>query len=249
MNEFRVPGVSRRSFLTGLGIGASALATGCMSGSRARIADTAIGPAYYSPEYGDGYASGSGAAGVSSDYAAMYGPIEDNGYLIPGIDFSRVDPRYFRHVVSDPTGEAPGTITIDTASRFAYLSQGGGSAMRYGVGIGREGFAWAGDAKVQWKQKWPKWTPPGEMIDRQPELEPYREGMQPGLTNPLGARALYLFQNGRDTLYRLHGTPQYWTIGTAASSGCVRFMNHDIIDLYDRAPVGANVAVRQGGVA
>jgi lipoprotein-anchoring transpeptidase ErfK/SrfK len=240
---------SRRAFLATFGIGAAALASGCASGPRARIADTAVGTAYYSPEYGS-YADVPSVSSGASGYASMYGPLEDGGYLIPPVDLTRIDPRFYRQMVADPTGEAAGTITIDTAARFAYLSQGGGTAMRYGVGIGRDGFAWAGDAKVQWKQKWPKWTPPGEMIDRQPELERYREfGQPPGLTNPLGARALYLFQNGEDTLYRLHGTPQYWTIGTAASSGCVRFMNHDIIDLYDRAPVGARVSVRQGGVA
>ncbi|GGE24030.1 L,D-transpeptidase [Aureimonas endophytica] len=245
-------GVSRRRFLTGLGLGATALASGCMSGGRARIADSAVGPVYYSPEYGgNGYgpeeAYRGAPGGVPAEYVAMYGPIEDNGFLIPGIDFRRVDPRYFRQVVADPTGAAPGTITIDTASRFAYLSQGGGTAVRYGVGIGRDGFAWAGDANVQWKQKWPKWTPPSEMIARQPELEVYRDGMQAGLKNPLGARALYLFHDGQDTLYRLHGTPEYWTIGHAVSSGCVRFMNHDIIDLYDRVPTGAKVRVIQGG--
>jgi lipoprotein-anchoring transpeptidase ErfK/SrfK len=243
MSTFDQRAASRRAFLASLGLGAAALASGCASGPRARI----VGVGSIAPAYGpdDGV-----YGGTASDYAAMYGPIEDNGFLIPGIDFTRVDPRYFRQVVPDPTGQRANTITIDTASRFAYLSRGDGTAMRYGVGIGREGFAWAGDAKIQWKQKWPKWTPPGEMIDRQPELEPYREaGMQPGLANPLGARALYLFQNGQDSLYRLHGTPQYWTIGTAASSGCVRFMNHDIIDLYDRAPVGTEVVVTQTGVA
>ncbi len=243
MSDFLSRPASRRVFLSTLGLGAAALASGCASGPRARVV---AGAASYAPEYG----SDEGYGGGASDYASLYGPIEDEGYLIPGIDFSRVDPRWFRQMVADPTGEAPGTITIDTASRYAYLSQGNGSAMRYGVGIGRDGFAWAGDARVQWKQKWPKWTPPAEMIARQPELAIYGVdfgGKPGGLDNPLGARALYLFQNGQDTLYRLHGTPEYWTIGTAASSGCVRFMNHDIIDLYDRAPTGSRVVVRQDG--
>ncbi|WP_152046150.1 L,D-transpeptidase [Aureimonas psammosilenae] len=251
MEEFHPRELSRRSFLTACGIGVSALATGCMSGGRARIADSAIGPAYYSPANGGaGYSALEpmpGAAGVPAEYVAMYGPIEDEGFLIPGIDFTRVDQRYLRRVVPDPTGAAPGTITIDTAGRFAYLSQGGGTAMRYGVGIGRQGFSWEGDAVVQWKRKWPRWTPPTEMIARQPELEVYRDGMEAGLKNPLGARALYLFHNGQDTLYRLHGTPEYWTIGHAVSSGCVRFMNHDIIDLYDRVPNASKVVVIQGG--
>jgi lipoprotein-anchoring transpeptidase ErfK/SrfK len=226
-------GLSRRHLLLGLGLGATALAAGCStSGSRARILE---GPA--------------GRGRVDPEYLSMYGPIEDGGYQIPAIDPSRVKPMFFRQEVADPTGEAPGTIVIDTTNRFAYLTEGNGRAMRYGIGVGREGFAWSGRAKVQWRRKWPRWTPPNEMIDRQPELEPYRNvGMDPGLMNPLGARALYLFQDGKDTLYRLHGTPQYWTIGTAASSGCVRFMNHDIIDLYDRAPDGAPVLVIQNGM-
>ena len=141
---------------------------------------------------------------------------------------------------------------MDTASKFAYVVQPGGRAMRYGVGVGRAGMEWSGRAKIQWKKKWPTWTPPAEMIARKPELSAYSAangGMEPGIGNPLGARALYLFQNGKDTLYRLHGSPEYWTIGTNNSSGCIRFMNQDIIDLYDRVPSGSPVLVRQGGIA
>ena len=233
---------SRRQFLRVLGLGAAALAAGCASpGSRARIVQ---GPGYDAPD------NGTARFDAPSGYASMYGPIEDGGFLIPAIDLARVDPAYLRREVPDPTGQAPGTIVIDTANRFAFLVHGGGTATRYGVGIGREGFSWSGRAKIQWKRKWPTWTPPAEMVARQPELAPYGDGgMRPGLKNPLGARALYLFQDGRDTLYRLHGTPQYWTIGKAVSSGCVRFMNHDIIDLYDRAPAGAPVLVMQDGIA
>ncbi|SJZ80611.1 L,D-transpeptidase [Consotaella salsifontis] len=238
-NDGAAPSLSRRQLLVGLSLGATALAAGCSSvGPRARVV--------LQPGAGDPYA---GYDGSPSRYAAAYGPIEDGGFRIPGIDLRRVDKRYLRQEVADPTGEAPGTIVIDTPSRYAYLVMPGGRAMRYGVGIGRQGFSWGGRAKIQMKRKWPTWTPPSEMIARQPELTKYADGMDPGLTNPLGARALYLFQNGRDTLYRLHGTPEYWTIGKAVSSGCVRFMNHDIIDLYDRVPVGTDVVVRQGGVA
>lgn len=118
--------------------------------------------------------------------------------------------------------------------------------MRYGVGLGRAGFEWSGTGVIQWKQKWPKWTPPEEMIQRQPELRKWSAdngGQPPGLKNPLGARALYIFENGKDTLYRLHGTPEYWTIGKAVSSGCVRLMNQDIIDLYARVPSGSKLIV------
>ena len=149
----------------------------------------------------------------------------------------------------DPTGERPGTIIVDTSSHFLYLVLGNGQAMRYGVGLGRAGFEWSGRANVQWKQKWPKWTPPAEMIARQPELEQYsvdNGGMPPGLDNPLGARALYIFQNGEDTLYRLHGSPEWSSIGKSVSSGCVRLMNQDIIDLYDRVPDKAPIVVTSG---
>ena len=116
--------------------------------------------------------------------------------------------------------------------------------MRYGVGLGREGFGWNGTATIERKAQWPTWTPPAEMIAREPELEEYRNGMPPGLGNPLGARALYLYQNGRDTLYRLHGTQEAYSIGRAVSSGCVRLLNQDIIDLHMRVPTGSRVVVR-----
>lgn len=225
---------SRRRLLLGFGIGATALAAGCTRGSRARIASVAPYPA---PQ-----------GGAPARYRAMYDALVDGGYRIPAIDLSRVDPIYYRQEVADPTGEKPGTVVVDTANKFAYVVEPGGRAMRYGVGVGREGFGWSGRAKIQWKKKWPTWTPPKEMIARKPELAQYADGMEPGIDNPLGARALYLFQNGKDTLYRLHGSPEYWTIGTSGSSGCIRFMNQDIIDLYDRVPSGSPVLVRQGGL-
>ena len=149
-------------------------------------------------------------------------------------------------MVDDPTGERPGTIVVDTADRFLYLVRDDGKALRYGVGIGRDGFAWSGRAQIAYKRAWPTWTPPSEMIGRQPELEQYRHGMAPGLGNPLGARALYIFQDGQDTLYRLHGNPDERSIGQAVSSGCVRLLNQDVIDLYERVPSGTPIVVWQG---
>ncbi len=134
-------------------------------------------------------------------------------------------------------------MVIDPQNRHLYLVRGDGQAVRYGIGVGRQGFAWSGRAKIGAKKEWPTWTPPSEMIDRQPELEEYRGGMQPGLQNPLGARALYLYEDGRDTLYRIHGTNEPWSIGKAVSSGCIRLFNQDIIDLYRRVNVGAEVVV------
>jgi lipoprotein-anchoring transpeptidase ErfK/SrfK len=176
----------------------------------------------------------------------MYGAETDSGYAIPAIPFRKIEPRFYRQLVDDPTGERPGTIVVDTRDRFLYLVRERGEAVRYGIGIGRAGFAWSGRAIVKWKQEWPRWIPPKEMIARQPELAKYSAdngGMPPGLDNPLGARALYLFQNGVDTLYRIHGSPEWWSIGKAVSSGCVRLMNQDIIDLYGRVPDGTPVVV------
>ncbi|HDZ71912.1 L,D-transpeptidase [Aurantimonas sp. C2-6-R+9] len=223
---------TRRKLLLGFGLGAAAVATGCTTGPRAKVS---VAP--YPVE-----------RGIEPKYVSMYGPVVDDGYRIPAVDLKRVDPKFYRQEVADPTGEAPGTVVVDTANYFAYVVMPGGRAMRYGVGIGRAGFSWSGRAKVQWKRKWPTWTPPREMIAREPSLAKYADGMEPGLANPLGSRALYIFQGGKDTLYRLHGTPEYWTIGTNSSSGCIRFMNQDAIDLYDRVKSGSPLVVTQIGM-
>ncbi|MEM9575323.1 MAG: L,D-transpeptidase, partial [Pseudomonadota bacterium] len=136
-----------------------------------------------------------------------------------------------------------------------YFTLPGGRAMRYGVGLGRAGFEWSGAGDIRRKSEWPKWHPPAEMIEREPELEKYRTtynketgtwdgGMEPGLLNPLGARAHYIYQGEQDTLYRLHGSPEWWSIGKSVSSGCVRLINQDVIDLYNRVPKGAEIIVR-----
>jgi lipoprotein-anchoring transpeptidase ErfK/SrfK len=185
---------------------------------------------------------------TQEELVAMYAPVEDGGFSIPAVPFEKIDPRFYRQRVIDPTGEAPGTIVVDTPSRFLYVVEPGGTAMRYGVGIGRDGFAWQGEGVIHWRQAWPRWKPPNEMVARQPSLERYsiaNGGMAPGLKNPLGARALYIFQNGEDTLYRLHGSPEWDSIGKAVSSGCVRLMNQDVIDLYDRVPYKARIVVWQ----
>jgi lipoprotein-anchoring transpeptidase ErfK/SrfK len=180
---------------------------------------------------------------ISQYYLTMYAARPEERFPLPAVDLRRVDPRYWRQEVSDPTGERPGTIVVSTAERFLYLVGENGRALRYGVGIGREGFAWSGRAEIAAKRAWPVWTPPAEMVLRQPEIAPYRNGMPPGLENPLGARALYIYQNGRDTLYRLHGTNDPASIGQAVSSGCVRLINQDVIDLFQRVPTGTPVVV------
>lgn len=179
---------------------------------------------------------------------ARYAAFEDDGHLVPAVPFWKMDEKHLRQRVTDPTGEKPGTVVVDTPGRFLYLVEPGGTATRYGVGIGREGFAWQGEGVIHWRQHWPRWKPPAEMIARNPSLERYsvaNGGMEPGVTNPLGARALYIFQNGQDTLYRLHGTPEWDSIGKATSSGCVRLINQDVIDLYQRVPYHARIVVVQ----
>lgn len=175
---------------------------------------------------------------------ASYSAVTDAGYNLPAIPKYKIPEQYRRQVVSFKTDEVPGTIIVDTQEKFLYFVMENGKAVRYGIGVGKEGFEWSGAAKVAVKREWPTWTPPAEMIKRKPELVKYKNGMGPGLDNPLGPRALYLFNKGGDTGYRLHGTPEWWSIGKAMSSGCIRLMNQDIIDLYDRAEVGAKVVVR-----
>jgi len=185
-------------------------------------------------------------APISDPDVLLYAGIHGEAFDIPPVDVSLIRPDYRRQLTEYTTTERPGTIVVDTAHRYLYLVEEGGKAMRYGVGLGRQGFEWSGEGVIQWKQAWPKWTPPEEMIARQPELAKWSAsngGMPPGLNNPLGARALYIFQNGVDTLYRIHGSPEYWTIGKSVSSGCVRMINQDVVDLYGRVTSGARLIV------
>ncbi|MET0174109.1 L,D-transpeptidase [Agrobacterium vaccinii] len=175
----------------------------------------------------------------------VYGATTDAGYALPAIPINRVDKRFHRQVVSFETPERPGTVIVNTRERFLYYILPGGKAVRYGIGVGKQGFAWAGEAYVAWKQEWPMWHPPKEMAVRKPEISKYVDaGMGPGLTNPLGARAMYLFnEKGQDTLFRIHGSPEWASIGTAASSGCIRMINQDVIDLYSRVRPGRSSKV------
>tara|TARA_R110002012_G_scaffold310950_1_gene519651 strand:+ start:253 stop:1011 length:759 start_codon:yes stop_codon:yes gene_type:complete len=231
---------SRRGVLSLLAAGAASTLAGCASSSPRPFSAT---PVAFAPPPQQQL-----RAGRSPELDAMYGSVVDGGFVIPAVPYWQINPRYYRQQVVDPTGERPGTVVVDTASRFLYLVEPGGTAMRYGVGIGREGFSWEGEGVIQWRRKWPTWTPPAEMIARQPQLAKYSAdngGQPPGLDNPLGARALYIFQGGEDTLYRLHGSPEWSSIGKAVSSGCVRLMNQDVIDLYERVPEKARIVVWQ----
>lgn len=223
--------VSRRQFLTGSASLAGLAVSGCTS------VQPTVQPTVQQPS----------RAPVSAYYKSMYGALPQERFPIPAVKLEKVPEKFYRQQVDYQTPERVGTIVVDTSRFFLYLVQEGGKAMRYGVGLGRAGFEWSGRARVGWKQEWPKWTPPDEMIARQPELARWSAangGMPPGLDNPLGARALYVFQGNVDTLYRIHGSPEYWTIGKAVSSGCVRMMNQDVINLYGRVPTGSPIVVR-----
>lgn len=179
-------------------------------------------------------------------YVAMYGPQESERFPLPATDISKVEERFFRQQVDYHRSELPGTLVVDTANRFLYLVQENGKAMRYGIGVGKAGLEFEGTARVARKAEWPRWTPTPAMIAREPaRYGQYAGGMEPGLTNPLGPRALYLFQGSQDTLYRIHGTSEPWSIGLAVSSGCIRLFNQDIIDLYNRIALDTVVVVLQ----
>jgi lipoprotein-anchoring transpeptidase ErfK/SrfK len=165
-------------------------------------------------------------------------PIEDQPGYEPDSSAEQLPAAYRRQLVFYRTTEAPGTIIVHTSERFLYLVQGNNRALRYGIGVGRDGFQWSGLLKVSRKAEWPDWRPPPEMIERQPYLPRFMAG---GPGNPLGARALYL----GETVYRIHGTNQPQTIGQSVSSGCFRLVNPDVVDLFDRVPVGTKVVVRQ----
>jgi len=164
--------------------------------------------------------------------------IGDEPGVVPNAADEQLPLQFRRQVVLYRSTEPPGTIIVQTAERFLYVVQPGGRAIRYGIGVGREGFQWQGLQHITRKQEWPDWTPPAEMIARQPYLPRFMAG---GPGNPMGARALYLGV----TVYRIHGTNQPKTIGTAVSSGCFRLVNGDVMDLYDRIPVGTKVIIRQ----
>lgn len=220
--------LTRRAFVAAMPL---ALA-GCISGVRQSVPAAAIPVAPQIPDF----------------YRQMYGPVYGEPFPIPAADLTRLDPRYYRQEVVYATPEPAGTIVVDTAARYVYLVGEYGRAMRYGVGVGREGLAFEGVGIIQRKAEWPSWRPTSDMIAREPErYGPLADGMPPGPTNPLGSRALYLYRNGRDTLFRIHGSMEEASIGQSISSGCIRLLNQDVIDLYRRVPIGSRVVVIQSG--
>lgn len=214
--------ISRRIFLAGLPLALAA----CTTTGRGRLPDEPrIDPAYL----------------------AMYAAMPDEQFPVPQVDLRKVDPQFWRQQVAYETNEPVGTIVINTPARHLFLVQPGGMAMRYGVGVGREeALQFKGTATIGRKAEWPRWTPTANMVRRDPErYGPVAAGLPPGPTNPLGPRALYLYRGGNDTHFRLHGTIEPYTIGTNVSSGCIRLIDQDIIDLYSRVPTGTRVVVQQ----
>ena len=187
-----------------------------------------------------------GCASSGVDHQANYAALPDEAFPLKRVPLDKIKPELRRQVVAYETSYKPGTIVVDTPARRLYHVMENGQAMRYGVGVGRAGLALSGSAYVGRKAEWPSWTPTPNMIRRDPEKNlKYAGGVPGGPNNPLGARAIYLYRNGNDTHFRIHGTNQPQTIGYAMSSGCVRMMNHDVIDLYERVKVGDRVVVLQ----
>jgi lipoprotein-anchoring transpeptidase ErfK/SrfK len=222
-----------RTILTAFGLTATLAITGCASTS-SEVSKNEVAPV-----------AAPARVETVQIFNDVYGPVTDAGYALPAIPIERVNEKFRRQIVEFQTQEKPGTIIVNTRERFLYYVMSGNRAVRYGIGVGKQGFAWAGEAYVAWKQEWPMWHPPKEMAVRKPDIAQYVEkGMGPGLRNPLGARAMYLFnEKGQDTLFRIHGSPEWASIGTAASSGCIRMINQDVIDLYSRVRPGRNSKV------
>jgi lipoprotein-anchoring transpeptidase ErfK/SrfK len=181
---------------------------------------------------------------VSPVVRAMYGPMDAGAFVVPAIPDRYLTPENVRQVVGFWSDEPPGSIVVDPYARFLYYVLGDDRAIRYRVGVGEAGLTFAGRATVGRKQEWPTWTPTANMISREPELYgPWAGGMEPGLRNPLGSRAMYLYQGGRDTMYRIHGTYAPSSIGVSVSAGCIRMFQQDAINLFERVRLGTRVRV------
>ena len=215
-NKIRSERLNRRSFLFGSAVGLGALGlTGCVTSDDMSLLEA----------------------------KKLYGPVSDKRFPIPEVDVTKIDPRFVRRLVRYDSKETPGTIVIDPANFYVYRIEGDGNATRYGANVGRDGFRWSGDAYIGRKAEWPVWTPPKEMIKRQPEAAKYAAGMPPGLDNPLGARTLYLYKNGVYTVFTIYSTSDPETIGSGITSGCIGLLTQDMIDLYARTPVNTKVVV------
>lgn len=222
----------RRLLLSGLALGL---------GGRAAFAQSYGNEA---DPFGGGMEAGPDAGGELFDPALLPPPESPIDFPVQVIPDRKIRKKFRRQMVEFDGAEEPGTLVVDPDNRFLYHVLAYGSAMRYGVGVGRAGFAWAGAAQVGMKRRWPRWVPPRDMVERDPRAREWVNGQPGGPDNPLGARALYLYAGGQDTLYRIHGTNEPQSIGKAMSSGCIRMLNQDIAELYDQVMVGTPVTVR-----
>ncbi len=222
-----------------LALGAAVALAGCVGAEAPQVAVSAPPPVASKP-----------VAAIAYDpkFSALYQPVADK-FPVPGVPPTVVRSGFERKEVSYVSKEPAGTIVVDPHAHYLYYIEPNGMAMRYGVGVGKQGFGWSGEAIIKTKQEWPDWYPPKEMIDRHPELKPQLDqlrsgqGVAGGYRNPLGARAMYLWQGNKDTYFRIHGTLEPHSIGTNASSGCIRMINQDAIDLYSRVSEGTRVVV------
>lgn len=219
--------ISRRSFVA---VASAAALSACMRPTEHDIPDLAAP-----------------AEPVWPPLPAHYGALTNEPYPVSAVPEGVVPPHLWRQEVENPFPQfAAGSIVVDPDAAYLHLIGNNGRAMRYGVGVGAAGYAWSGNARMQFRRKWPRWKAPDTMIERRPEFAPYsvaNGGMDPGPGNPLGARALYLFQNGQDTLYRIHGACEPHYLGKNVSSGCIRLLDQDVIDLHDRVQDGITVIV------
>ncbi|SON56403.1 putative L,D-transpeptidase ErfK/SrfK precursor [Hartmannibacter diazotrophicus] len=241
--------MSRRRFVATLGQGAALAALGACSTT------TSVQPTAWAPS-DNALPSPLAINAVldqalvgTPDYAAIYAPVFTEPYPIPAIDYTRFDPKFLRQRVRYYTDMPPGSIVVDPSAHLLYFIEPDGWAVRYGVGTGKAGFTWSGDAYIKFKREWPDWYPAPEYIARHPELPAKLQELQSGRgiaggpRNPIGSRGLYLWQDNVDTLYRIHGTVEPYVIGTSVSSGCIRMMNQDAMDLFKRVEVDAKVRV------
>ncbi len=187
---------------------------------------------------GEAYAYTRNFSATAMKYFAGIG--DDNGHQYRLTNWKKIKAQWYRQLVQYQSTEPLGSVVVDTSNHFLYVVFENQTALRYGVGVGRDGFRWYGRARIDRKALWPRWVPPPEMRKRQPDLPEYIDG---GIDNPLGPRAMYLFRNGTDLGYRLHGTMEPWSIGSNVSSGCIRMFPEDVIDLYQRCPIGTRVLV------
>ena len=192
------------------------------------------------------FSSSSDTVKIPAEVKSHYASVVDGGFKLPAVDVASIDKKYWRQIVNYHSKYPAGTIVVQTKDRFLYLILNDYKAIRYGVGVGKAGLEFKGNAVIGAKVKWPHWSPTKDMMVRDPDRYGHIKGMNAGVDNPLGARALYLYKDGHDTCFRIHGSHEDWSIGKAMSSGCIRMLNQDVMDLFNRVKVGTKVIILSG---